>query len=267
MFNLKYILIISLISFTLQDSHCLVTSTECYDEEPTTNAGGIANCEEAEKGVCYECVYGYALSSNQKSCIAFENCYILAEGDKNCKECNYNFHLNSKGQCEQSLCEHYDEESGECKSCYPGYYLKNKECKKITIPYCLHVDGSDENKCSACLKRLSDPVDGKCVAPKTWVIGCRKYDTEGKCTECRSDYTLKDGQCNFNGCSNGEKKVEYCDMCEAGFTTENNNKGLCIGFDGTKDETATTGIHTETDDAKGIKFQIALMVIMLVIAF
>ena len=43
--------------------------------------------------------------------------------------------------------------------------------------------------------------------------------------------------------------------------------GLCIGFDGTKDETATTGIHTETDDAKGIKFQIALMVIMLVIAF
>ena len=101
MFNLKYILIISLISFTLQDSHCLVTSTECYDEEPTTNAGGIANCEEAKKGVCYECVYGYALSSNQKSCIAFENCYILAEGDKNCKECNYNFHLNSKGQCDE----------------------------------------------------------------------------------------------------------------------------------------------------------------------
>jgi len=56
-------------------------------------------------------------------------------------------------------------------------------------------------------------------------------------------------------------------MCEPGFTDENNNMGLCIGFDGTKDETATTGIHTDTDDAKRIKFQIALMVIMLVIAF
>ena len=56
-------------------------------------------------------------------------------------------------------------------------------------------------------------------------------------------------------------------MCEAGFTTENNNKGLCIGFDGTKDETATTGIHTETDDANGIKIQLALMIFMLVIAF
>ena len=51
------------------------------------------------------------------------------------------------------------------------------------------------------------------------------------------------------------------------FTDENNNMGLCIGFDGTKDETATTGIHTETDDAKGFKIQLALMAIMLVIAF
>ena len=93
-----------------------------------------------------------------------------------------------------------------------------------------------------------------------------EYDTEGKCTECKSNYTLKDGQCNFNSCD-GKKKAEYCDMCEAGFTDENNNMGLCIGLDGTKDETATTGIHTETDDAKRIKFQIALMVIMLVIAF
>ena len=266
MFNLKYILIISLISFTLQDSHCLVTSSACYDKEPTNNAGGIANCKEAGEGVCYECVYGFALSSNQKSCISFQNCDNLAEGDKTCKECAYNFHLNSKGQCERSLCEHYDEESGICKSCYPGYYLKNKECKKINIPHCLEVDELDEKKCTRCLKRLSEPVDGKCIAPKTWVIGCKEYDTEGKCTKCKSNYTLKDGQCNFNSCD-GKKKVEYCDMCEAGFTDENNNMGLCIGFDGTKDETATTGIHTETDDAKRIKFQIALMVIMLVIAF
>ena len=64
MFNLKYILIISLISFTLQDSHCLVTSSACYDKEPTNNSGGIANCKEAGEGVCYECVYGFAVSSN-----------------------------------------------------------------------------------------------------------------------------------------------------------------------------------------------------------
>ena len=64
MFNLKYILIISLISFTLQDSHCLVASSACYDEEPTTNAGGISNWKEADEGVCYEYVYGFAVSSN-----------------------------------------------------------------------------------------------------------------------------------------------------------------------------------------------------------
>ena len=84
MFNLKYILILSLISFTLQDSHCLVTSSACYDKEPSTNAGGIANCKEAGEGVCYECDYSFALSSNQKSCISFPNCDNLAEGDKTC---------------------------------------------------------------------------------------------------------------------------------------------------------------------------------------
>ena len=131
MFNLKYILIISLISFTLQDSHCLVTSTECYDEEPTTNAGGIANCEEAEKGVCYECVYGYALSSNQKSCIAFENCYILAEGDKNCKECNYNFHPIQKVNVNKVYAKIMTKKVENVKVAILVIILKTKNAKKL----------------------------------------------------------------------------------------------------------------------------------------
>ena len=44
MFNLNYILILSLISFTLQDSHCLITDEYCEEEDvdsgkiPTENA-------------------------------------------------------------------------------------------------------------------------------------------------------------------------------------------------------------------------------------
>ena len=44
MFNLNYILILSLISFTLQDSHCLITHEYCEEEDvgsgkiPTENA-------------------------------------------------------------------------------------------------------------------------------------------------------------------------------------------------------------------------------------
>ena len=50
----------NLIFFTIS----LVTSSACYDKEPSTNAGEIANCKEAGEGVCYEYVCGFAVSSN-----------------------------------------------------------------------------------------------------------------------------------------------------------------------------------------------------------
>ena len=241
---------------TLQDSHCLVTVSECNDEEYTTNAGGIANCEDADEGVCYECVYGYAVSSNKKSCVRFQNCYRLEEGDKKCKDCYYNFQPNSNGQCERTLCKYY--ENNECKKCYDGYYLKNNECKKITIPYCLEVEESDETKCSRCLWILPEPVNGTCISPTTWVIGCEEYNTEGKCVKCYEDYTKNGDKCNFISCTGRAKKVDYCDICEPGFTDENNNEGLCVGFDGTKDNTANTA-----EAVFGNKIQFALLIFIL----
>ena len=56
------------------------------------------------------------------------------------------------------------------KVAIPVIISKTKNAKKINIPHCLEVDELDEKKCTRCLKRLSEPVDGKCVAPKTWVI-------------------------------------------------------------------------------------------------
>ncbi len=61
MFNLNYILILSLISFTLQDSHCLITDEYCEEEE--IGSGKIAHCyDEDGDGKCENYQNGYAIS-------------------------------------------------------------------------------------------------------------------------------------------------------------------------------------------------------------
>lgn len=271
MFNLKLLLLLTLISFSLQDSHCLITYEKCINkiEDPKLKkAEIIENCEyENEEGThcyicktgystsndgskcisfphcfyfengeekCRTCEDGYALSYNQKECISFENCDQLGEGNNKCASCRYHYHNNTAGKCERTLCSNYNENE-VCTSCFEGYYLKeDKTCEKINIKYCLEVSSSDPNECSTCTGDLPI-VDKKCIVPETLVKGCSEYNTEGKCNYCTSDYELNSakGICEFKGCDNGKINHEYCAQCEAGFYMED---GLCTSYkDGSKD--------------------------------
>ena len=257
MIKLRYILLLALISYTLQDIHCLVSAEHCAendDDDEDRDSGNIDHCINEQEGKCHGCDDGYAVSHNRESCISSQNCKYLEEDNQKCKECADHYHRNSEGKCEGTLCEQYkSEDSNECLLCFSGYYLKDNECKRITIPYCIKVDETDENKCTICVDHLADPVDGKCIAPTTWIKGCDKYDTNGKCTKCDKDYTKNGDTCNFKSCPTGTTKVELCDVCEAGFTGDYD--GWCIGHDGTKD----------TSTANGVKFNLALLLFILAI--
>ena len=239
MFNLEVLILSILISFSLQDSHCLITFEDCYKKEDgkegSSSTGGIAHCVYAENGKCQSCEDGFAISYEKNSCISFQNCLSLEEGNKKCNQCRYYFHLNSEGKCERTLCQTYGAED-VCEECFPGYYLKNKQCQKITIPYCLALDSSDEKKCSSCIQPISMLKGGKCIVAPTLVKGCIEYDTEGECTKCEEEYTFNKGTCVFNSCSSGEIKYEYCGACEAGYYEDYDD--LCVGYDGTKDKNA-----------------------------
>jgi len=261
MFNLKYVLLLALISYTLQDIHCLATVEYCEEEEDDGkddyDGGGITHCEYAEGGSCYNCEDGYAASYDRKSCISFQNCNYMEEGNKKCSQCQSYYYPNSEGQCERTLCDNHDD-NGMCTHCYSGYYLKNKECIKITIPYCKEVDEKDDTKCIRCVSTLAKPVDGKCIAPTTWIEGCEEYDTNGKCISCyEEDYYTKSGDtCKFiSSCPKGTTYIKSCDVCEAGFTDDDD--GWCIGHDGTKD--------TSGNSATGIKIDFAWLVLILAI--
>ena len=248
---------LSLISLSLQDSHCLVSLEYCEEEEENSkDPVKIEHCYEMKGDKCDDCLIGYAASYEGTSCLPFQNCNSLEEGNKNCAECYYGFKVNSNGQCERTLCNEYDDEGKKCTKCFKGYYLKDNQCQKIAIENCIELDTKDQNKCAKCIEVLAEPVDGKCIAPTTWVKGCSNYDETGKCVECYSEFKPNGDKCDPLTCPTGEKKLEYCLSCEAGFYTDNDD--ICVGYDGTKDATAT-------DFVKGIKVKYAWIALLLAI--
>ena len=241
MLKLKSFLLIVLLSISLQD-HCLVKFDRCVpknpqNDEPDEPDNEIDNCEYSKEGKCEDCKFGYAVSFDGSRCMAFPNCYSLEEGNTKCEDCYEYFHPNSKGQCERTLCKEF--EGDVCQSCYNGYFLNNnKECEKITIPYCIQL--GQNGKCKLCVNYDEANDQGTCNIPATLIKGCKKYDKDGKCIQCEYDYNGPDGNgiCVFKGCGEDEKKMEYCQYCQVGYGSYENEE--CVAIDGSNDTDAST---------------------------
>ena len=206
------------------------------------------NCEysyhDGEKSYCSSCKKGYVLSFDRKSCKQFDNCDKLEQGDTKCSKCSdEHFHPNADGICERTLCKEYDAKD-VCEKCFPGYYLKDNQCEKITIPNCSELDEKNE-KCKTCLGGVIKPdADGKCNLPSTLIKGCVQYDNNGQCSQCKYDDYEKtaDGKsCKLKECKTGEEKKEKCAMCKIGYYREedDNDEYFCMGYDGSRDTSSS----------------------------
>ena len=185
MFNLKYLLLLSLISFSIQDSHCLITYSYCLFESK------IAHCSYEENNECVSCEDWYAISFDKKSCKPFQNCNQLAEGDNKCYQCESYYSLNTDGNCESERCS-------------SGYYLKDKTCQKISIPYCITVSSNKETECTTCFPGyyLKDNTCQKISIPYCMTV---KSTKETECTTCFPGYYLKDNTCQ-------KISIPYCEF-------------------------------------------------------
>lgn len=92
---------------------------------------GNAFCRTSDnQGRCTSCYNGYALNNGNCSVtiistIASNNCANFTNGI--CLKCSRGFYM-KQGVCTMvsALCNTYDETSGFCTSCYPGYSLFNR---------------------------------------------------------------------------------------------------------------------------------------------
>ena len=206
-----------------------------------------------DKTHCSSCKEGYARSYDKTKCISFKNCYQLNEDNTKCTRCHSHYHQNSNGQCELTLCSSYSNDV--CTACYDGYYLNDKkECQKITIANCLELDNSNK-KCSRCLAGIDPDSDGNCNLPSKLIEGCEKYENNGNCRKCDGDYELSSDKkkCDYD-CTGG-KSYNYCGICKPGY--EEDDDGICIGYDGSKD--------TSSSRTNQVQFASLLFILMLLI--
>ena len=207
MINLTSLLLLTLLSFTLQIEHCKEALYMCQSQvtqyqNANTPKTAIPNCLSYYENKCDMCKKGFALSNDMSSCVStsIDNCYQLANGNANCQDC------------------------------YPGYYVKENKCVKLLLAYC--VDGS-ENDCSECVRYAEPKYDENytitACEPINIINGCDGYNKQRtKCETCDDGYSLStDGSsCTFKGCGK-ENSVEYCETCELGYYT-NIATGKCV---------------------------------------
>ena len=263
---MKSLIILALISYTLQIDHCIKEVKVCdscksgfnfkYYSAIYCEKIAIPFCDTMSGDKCQKCQDGYELNSDNTECNkihTIENCDVeyITDGNHVCKDCSKNyfpyqsgksciknegcylpntdvpsicsicntyFYLNSKFQCDKSLCSKKGSD-GKCTACYSQFYLDDKSnCVKIPIPYCSR---GNKDICDSCLKGYDLSDDGSSCTPQEEAKDdhCNIYakgSTE-VCSFCKTGYIPNEqGICEDN-CAN--YKAVGCDLCEDGYIT------------------------------------------------
>lgn len=199
--NLSIVLLLSLISFSFPFDFCLKAFRICSSDKPEVQIPSelIDKCIVYDDNEdCDQCKTGYAVSDDKESCIPFQNCIQLRNGNEYCNECYDGYYINEQGQCE-----------------------------KINRDNCIAIDNIG---CSACILDLVQPTtDGQCILPTTLIEGCTRYDESGNCFRCSKGYRLNDNVCEFIECKSGDSIVSYCRICEVGYYLDHSD-GNCVKF-------------------------------------
>ena len=154
--NIKQIILLSLVSFCYQASHCLEIKKACilYNSQPTT----ISHCILFRGNQCLQCEENYSVYNDGTKCVNIPNCQNF-ESEEKCQNCTSYYNFDSNGNCVKDYCLIYDSNKN-CIQCYPRFQLNSeKKCEKINIDYCLQAEGNTCIECAAGTKK----INGNCI--------------------------------------------------------------------------------------------------------
>ena len=136
----------------------------------------IDNCEipstDMKDLVCYQCLPGYVLNQNGKTCQEVPNKYQVPDCERyhwdfSCLECKTKYFLNENRKCEESSkeienCKVY-KDSVVCSKCNNGYFfnISSKKCEPISqITNCKVYSSIECQKCSTGYFKPKDFTSG-----------------------------------------------------------------------------------------------------------
>ena len=243
---MKKIIILALISYTLQIDHCIKEIKICdscksgfnfqYNSGIYCTKIAISFCEKMNGDKCQTCQTGYELNSDQTECNkihTIENCdieYIDEEEKHVCQSCikDYFTYQNGKGCYKNENCKYNNMFIPFiCITCHNYFYLNsNYLCDKS---YCSRR-GIDK-KCRSCYEQFY--LNENSICKKIPIPYCAK-GSENVCIECLKDYALSDdgASCTPKEIPIDDHCYEYyderaglCSTCKTGYTA--NSQGLC----------------------------------------
>jgi len=239
MFKIQTLIFFALISFSLQDSNCLVYYEKCEEQEEAYPVK-IANCkfgylDDDGKEICDECNSGFAISDEYNNCTkvdnTIENCieYKLKDGKFVCSKCKDGYiRSDDQKKCRESKnCYRFQlNENGEeiCDGCEKGYVLSNDKKSCIQFENCIILDEKDE-KCIDCDEYFHPNANGKCERTQ-----CEVYDDNNNnvCTTCyQGYYPNDDGKCEkipVENCLKFDSSRNKCVICLGDINPDSDGK-------------------------------------------
>ena len=110
-------------------------------------------------------------------------------------------------------CSTFDENTGDCLSCYLGYNLEGGKCiiQDLTLVVPADKGCSDWNWanqiCLTCSNHWFMNADGVCVPVSDL---CKTSDPNGNCLSCYLGYDLNNGACEFSSFNNAKPSDSGC---------------------------------------------------------
>ena len=208
---LKGLLILAVISYSLQAEHCLSELKVCNacksgfnfqyysNTEVRCTDIAIAFCETMSSNKCQYCQAGYDLNEDQTQCNKIEVQYTIP----NC------------------LSEQTMNGNTICISCNKEYFPSEDRTSCVKFPHCKILDSTDSTKCSECYDYYYPNSNGQCE--KSF---CEYKDNDGSCAYCYGQFYLDDNdncvKIPIAYCKYGDE--EECSICMTGYTLSNDEK-------------------------------------------
>lgn len=188
------------------------------------SSSSVANCKTPTPNGCRECSAGFWL--NGQTCqVVSSQCATFNNNNGQCTSCYQGYQLNN-GQCTSASnrdrnCQQFAPDGG-CTKCYPSYYLNPRKQCMLQNNLCATIN-TQTGECSTCYQGYQ-LTNGNCSI-RLSDPNCKSFNVDSSCKECSQTFYLSNNKClRFNPlCATINPQSGECTSCYQGYILKSGN--------------------------------------------